>query len=1436
MANQKYYLGLDVGTNSVGWAVTDQNYNLIKKSGKHLWGARLFQEASTTEKRRNLRENRRRLQRRRWRMVMLQDLFNEEMNKVDPYFFTRLNNSSLRNEDKPESAKVSYLLFNSEGYTDREFFKNYPTIYHLRKAMLENDRKFDLREIYLALAHMIKYRGNFLLEGDLSTSNESKSLLSNFESINNCILALTEEGEDSLPVFDLENVNYEFLSEIFKSTTRKKELSEKLCAQLKIKHSNSDLRSLIIDMISGSVVAASKLFPLLAEENEDIKTIKIDFDSDSFENETLPTLPEKLGDIPANIILVAKEIYNFRVLTNLLQGNQFISDAMINLYETHKDQLTKLKKLFKSYNPKKYNSFFRKLTVKDFNNAKETVSNYASYVGYNKVKKHSVSTYHATSNEELMKTVKALLPFDKINDSSFIWKDSSDRDDLISLSEAMEENKFLPRQNSRNNGVLPHQLNEIEMRIILEKQGKYYPFLLEKAKSYVNPNEEDYKIVSILKFKIPYYVGPLSRRTDKNKPHDQWVAFKDEERVTPWNFHDVVDEQISAENFIERMKNSCTYLIGEPTLPKNSLLYREFVLLNEINNWVINGTPISKEDKDYLMNNLYLKRKKVNITSIEQVLKEKYNGAIIHLTTKAGKDLKADDIHANLSSFIDMMNEQAFGPSLLTDKKEFEKAEEIINNLTIIEDKKLAQKKLSELGLTSTQFKYIKGLTYSGWGKLSKKVLTGIKCEIKDENDELMDYSIMDLMRSTNLNFMEILESKNRFDYRKQIDNLNEVKEMTPYDIIDTEYASPAMKRAIRQTFRIVDELKGILNIDGFDSYFVETTREEQKEKKRTLSRKKQLEDYYKAAKQFVNEDLKNQLSNQSDESLRRKKRYLYFLQLSKSPYSGKPIDIDRLDKDYDIDHIIPQSKIKDDSLSNIVLVERNLNNKKQDNYPIPNDCITAEGREWVKTLNAIKINGDIKLFSDEKAKKILRTPNNPLTDDELVGFVNRQLTLANQSIKAITDILKVTDKNAKVIYSKASLVSEFRKAFGFSKCREINDFHHANDAYLNIVVGNTYQKVFTSNFDIKTLQSRREHFEQTKIDPKNFFKRDQFIFGTPALVWKANKYFKNENGEEHETEVVNSSMSIVRKMMSYNDPLVTQMLYTQPGFMRKSPIVSPNNTSKSPTIPLKANLDMDKYGGYSDLTTPYFLLVKSEGKKNTYVYSLESIPALLLSTMKNENKLDYLVQHYNLKNPEIIRDKVLIRSVLKVPGPDNSYSLLGITGSASSKIHVINLSELKLQKEYYDYLSLLSQFINEGINKGPYHSKIDNLKNYDEIIYKGKRISKEQNIAMYSYLIDNIIERPVYKYLPTVSIAFATLKAKRNDFEALSLFNQIHIVFRCYQLISCKSDRVDLSLIGLSSSQGVKTINKHLTIGTKLIEKSITGFYEKTIFYVTKS
>ena len=43
---KEYYLGLDMGTNSVGWAVTDDAYNLIRFKGKDMWGIREFDEAN----------------------------------------------------------------------------------------------------------------------------------------------------------------------------------------------------------------------------------------------------------------------------------------------------------------------------------------------------------------------------------------------------------------------------------------------------------------------------------------------------------------------------------------------------------------------------------------------------------------------------------------------------------------------------------------------------------------------------------------------------------------------------------------------------------------------------------------------------------------------------------------------------------------------------------------------------------------------------------------------------------------------------------------------------------------------------------------------------------------------------------------------------------------------------------------------------------------------------------------------------------------------------------------------------------------------------------------------------------------------------------------------------------------------------------------------
>ena len=114
-----YFLGLDCGTESVGYAVTDTEYNILKFNGKAMWGSHLFDEALTAEARRAQRCARRRLQRKKERIKITQALFSKEIDKIDPTFFLRLNDSALSLEDRTEKQKNS--IFNDENFNDKDF-------------------------------------------------------------------------------------------------------------------------------------------------------------------------------------------------------------------------------------------------------------------------------------------------------------------------------------------------------------------------------------------------------------------------------------------------------------------------------------------------------------------------------------------------------------------------------------------------------------------------------------------------------------------------------------------------------------------------------------------------------------------------------------------------------------------------------------------------------------------------------------------------------------------------------------------------------------------------------------------------------------------------------------------------------------------------------------------------------------------------------------------------------------------------------------------------------------------------------------------------------------------------------------------------------------------------------------------------------------------
>ena len=104
----------------------------------------------------------------------------------------------------------------------------------------------------------------------------------------------------------------------------------------------------------------------------------------------------------------------------------------------------------------------------------------------------------------------------------------------------IQDNRFFRKLSSKDNGVIPNQIHRKELKQILEHAKSYLPFLCV-SDAYGSVAD---KILAVFDFRIPYYVGPLNRKSDK-----AWVVRKDE-KILPWNLNQVVDQDASAAKFI----------------------------------------------------------------------------------------------------------------------------------------------------------------------------------------------------------------------------------------------------------------------------------------------------------------------------------------------------------------------------------------------------------------------------------------------------------------------------------------------------------------------------------------------------------------------------------------------------------------------------------------------------------------------------------------------------------------------------------------------------------------------------------------------------------------------------------------------------------------------------------------------------------------------
>ena len=1339
--NENYYLGLDIGTDSVGYAATDKQYSLLKFHSEPAWGVTLFDEAKQASERRAFRINRRRLDRRQQRVRLLQELFALEIGKIDPRFFIRQQESTLYPADKQDK----YALFNDVGFTDVQYHKKYPTIHHLINELMESSEPHDPRLIYLACAWLVAHRGHFLSQIDLSSVDAVTDFSSIYCSFREYLI---NQGcqipwqEDNIDVFQSALC---LDSSVSKKT---KALAEALFPSQKVP--KEEIESFpyscdaIIRALAGGKVEAKKLFCQPAYADLEIKSFSLDM-----KEEEMAEFLSEIGE-DSEMIVQLKSLYDWALLINVLGGDgQTISKAKIAVYEQHQKDLHWLKVFIRKYCPKEYSAVFKKAAL----------DNYAAYSDHGTDEKTK-----KVNQEAFCKYLRGIL--------SKVVPEECDKAQYDDAMARLETTHFMPKQKNSDNRVIPYQLYWVELDRLLKQAESYLSFLREKDKDGISVSD---KIRKVFLFRVPYYIGPLGAYGE-----NRW-AIRKPGKITPWNFDSMVDHDKSEEAFIRRMTNTCTYLPGEDVLPKDSLLYHRFMVLNEINNLKINGESITVEQKQNLYNDVFLRYPKVTIKRIRDYLQS--NNLLTKIDVLSGID---ETVKSNLKP------QHIFRSLLESGKLSAKDAETIIARRTYSEETGRFRRWLQANYplLTKEEVSFLCQQSFKDFGRMSRRFLT----ELEGENRETGEITtIMQALWETNDNLMELLSE--RYSFAQAIEEEQRrwyaAHPQTIQEKLADMYIPTAVRRSVLRALEITKEVVKAFGKPP-ERIFVEMARGGKPEQKgkRTLSRFDQLTSLLDQCNSEDARQLKQQLEAMGDAAntkLQSEKLFLYYLQLGRCMYTGKPIDLQTLmkDKRYDIDHIFPQSLVKDDSpINNKVLVVSEENARKG-NGLVPEDVQRSMRGIW-EYLRSVG------MMSDEKFRRLTRTL--PFSVDEKWDFINRQLAETSQSTKAAASLLKDLYPDTEIVYVKARLTSEFRQAFDCIKSRDYNDLHHAKDAYLNIVNGNVYHEKF----------SRRWFSPDTAYSVKTTTIFTHPVVCGGSMVWDG-------------TPMLEKVIATVTR----NNAHITRYSYRkQGGFFDQQPV------SKGPgLVPLKKGMDTERYGGYNKASISFFVLTSyTAGKKKDVVFlpvelliadKFLSDPAFRLEYAKEKLGKIWGVHVQSVSFP--LGERILrVNTMLALDG----YCAC-ITGSSSFG-KVILLSGMMPFSAGYEterYIKRLASLNEKHANNSKYV--------YDPVEDK---VTGDENLKLYD-LYTNKLRNSVYRLRPNNPLE--TLENGRDTFKDLSVWEQITVLLNIHAIFGRLASGVNLTLIGgaahaaASPKSSALSNWKKTNCDVRIIDRSASGLWE---------
>lgn len=1376
----EYNIGLDIGTGSVGWSVTDDEGNLLHFKGQPTWGSRIFPNAEPASEARTHRGQRRRYARRRWRLDLLESIFQREISEVDPDFLTRLRQTHLLKEDRdPQFADYAGMIFPQAEFSEKDYFKKFPTVYHLRQWLMKTDEKADIRLVYLALHNIVKHRGNFLQQ-------ENEGLTSHL-SVKNSVDRFCYELQgycDALDVpCDAQNAVDDVVAILGDTASSKSSLQEKILGKLGIgeaglldKQAAKKISKALAAAIVGLKADMAHIFFAGEEAPEGVAT-GIYLSND----EQVEAFEMVLPDEGKALFEAMRAVYSSYVLQEILSSkpDEGISANKVEDYNRYGEDLRLLKSLVKQYVPEKYDEFFRGAfcAPTPLHPQRHVYDKYGKdqikgYTRYNEIRK--------TKYEDFKKEVEAL----------FKGTAATDDSRYLVMMERFGSERFLSRLKTSDNGAIPFQLHREEMRAIIDNQAKFYPFL----------KRERTKLESLVSFRIPYYVGPLTkknaRKTADGKLRFAWVERqegKEDERIYPWNWEEIVDKDRSATAFIQRMTSTCTYLHGEPVLPKCSLVYEEYCVLNELNGAKLTQDGDREHRLDYkdrteAVEQLF-RRGRVTYKKMEEWLRKR-GVSNPHVFGGQGET----GFESKMGSYI-FFAKDIFNVGEIPES-DYPMIEEIILWSTLFEDRSIFREKLKRNygdRLTDEQIKKIVRKRFAGWGKLSKKLL----CEVKAETD-CGPRSIMDVLREGNPNsdnpsramvLMEILHDDN-LGFEKLIDARNREHMSDVGMSLEELPGSPALRRSVNQALSIVDEIAGIAG-HAPANIFIEVTRDEDLRKKglRTKRRYDDLKEKLAALKQEAPEWWSSNVSRELVDCAKAsadlsEKLTLYFMQGGKSLYSGRPLEIERL-SEYQVDHIIPRTYIKDDSFENKALVLSSENQSKSDQLLL-SDEVRRKMRSYWGALH------DAKLIGDKKYRNLLR---DSISEQQMKGFIARQLVETSQILKVVQDLLRETYPDTRVMPVKATLSSELRHEIGLVKCREANDFHHAQDALLASEIGRFILKRHAAMHENPIgythvvrnfVRAESSHAKRGKMPGSASFVVASFM--KSGFDEETGELFRDDWSAERE-------IGRLKRYFNYRQCFISRMPEETSGAFWDATVYSPRAAGKNMTLPLKKGLDAEKYGSYSGEQFAYFFIYKAE-KKGKDVLEFAPVPVSVASAIgRNQEALVEFAKELavasDLEFVELVRTKIYKYQLVEFD--DSRMYLTGLKAVKNATQFAFSLEEVKGLKEIYE---------NDGL-------------------------SAENILGKIFYTIVKSLKR----YSPKLT-GLLGVSEWANIFPGISCDDKANLIKGLIAIGNGKTDRVDLRSVGKGKCAGnmQPTFSSILTKGGGItfIDQSVTGMFER--------